>query len=60
MRCDMKIEKAAAGSGTTNEANKTIDASIEFAVRASLHDSATNFPDSAQLRNREEARYQTF
>jgi hypothetical protein len=34
----MKIGKAAAGSGTTNEAKKNIVASIEFAVRASLHE----------------------
>lgn len=34
----MKIEKATAGSGTTNEAKKNIVASIEFAVRASLHE----------------------
>jgi hypothetical protein len=38
MRCDMKIEKATAGSGTTDEAKKSIVASIEFAVRASLHE----------------------
>jgi hypothetical protein len=38
MRCDMKIEKATAGSGTTHEALKNIVASIEFAVRASLHE----------------------
>jgi len=38
MRCDTKIEKATAGSGTTNEAKKKIVASIEFAVRASLHE----------------------
>jgi hypothetical protein len=38
MRCDMKIEKATAGSGTTNEARRSIVASIEFAVRASLHE----------------------
>jgi hypothetical protein len=37
MRCDMKIEKATAGSGTT-EAKRNIVASIEFAVRASLHE----------------------
>jgi hypothetical protein len=34
----MKIEKATAGSGTTNEAKRNIVASIEFAVRASLHE----------------------
>jgi GNAT superfamily N-acetyltransferase len=34
----MKIEKATAGSGTTDEAKKSIVASIEFAVRASLHE----------------------
>src|SRR5437667_12072664 len=34
----MKIEKATAGSGTTNEAKRNILASIEFAVRASLHE----------------------
>jgi hypothetical protein len=34
----MKIEKATAGSGTTNQAGKNIVASIEFAVRASLHE----------------------
>ena len=34
----MKIEKGTAGSGTTNEAKKKIVASIEFAVRASLHE----------------------
>lgn len=33
----MKIEKASAGSGTTNGATRSIVASIEFAVRASLH-----------------------
>jgi hypothetical protein len=38
MRCDMKIEKAAAGSGTTNEPRRNEIASIEFAVRASLHE----------------------
>jgi len=37
MRCDMKIEKATTGSRTTNEAKRNILASIEFAVRASLH-----------------------
>src|SRR4029077_7430224 len=37
MRCDMKIKKATAGSGTT-EAKRNIVASIEFAVRASLHE----------------------
>ena len=34
----MKIEKATAGLGTTNEAKRNILASIEFAVRASLHE----------------------
>jgi|SRR5579864_1588823 len=34
----MKIEKATAGSGTANEAKRNIVASIEFAVRASLHE----------------------
>ena len=34
----MKIEKAIACSGTTNEAKRNIVASIEFAVRASLHE----------------------
>jgi len=34
----MKIEKTTAGSGTTNEAKRSIVASIEFAVRASLHE----------------------
>ena len=34
----MKIEKATACSGTTNEAKRNIAASIEFAVRASLHE----------------------
>ena len=34
----MKIEKATAGSRTTNEAKRNIVASIEFAVRASLHE----------------------
>jgi GNAT superfamily N-acetyltransferase len=34
----MKIEKATAGSGTTNEARRNIVASIEFAVRASLRE----------------------
>jgi len=34
----MKIEKRTAGSGTTNEARRKIVASIEFAVRASLHE----------------------
>ena len=34
----MKIEKATAGSGTKMEAKKNIVASIEFAVRASLHE----------------------
>ena len=34
----MKIEKAAAGSGTTKEAKENMVASIEFAVRASLHE----------------------
>ena len=34
----MKIEKATAGSGTTNEARRNIVASIDFAVRASLHE----------------------
>lgn len=34
----MKIEKATACSGTTNEAKRKIVASIEFAVRASLHE----------------------
>ena len=29
----MKIEKATAGSGTTNEAKRNIVASIEFAVQ---------------------------
>jgi hypothetical protein len=38
MRYDMKIEKATAGSGTTNEARRNIVASIDFAVRASLHE----------------------
>jgi hypothetical protein len=38
MRCDMKTEKATAGSGTTPEAKKNMVASIEFAVRASLHE----------------------
>jgi hypothetical protein len=38
MRCDMKIEKANTGSRTTNEARRNIVASIEFAVRASLHE----------------------
>jgi hypothetical protein len=38
MRCDMKIEKGTAGSGTTKEASRNIVASIEFAVRASLHE----------------------
>ena len=33
----MKIEKATTGSRTTNEAKRNILASIEFAVRASLH-----------------------
>jgi hypothetical protein len=33
----MKIEKATAGLGTTNEAKRNILASIEFSVRASLH-----------------------
>ena len=33
----MKIEKATAGPGTTNEAKRKIVASIEFAVEASLH-----------------------
>jgi hypothetical protein len=37
MRCDMKIEKATGRSGT-NEAKRNIVASIEFAVRASLHE----------------------
>jgi hypothetical protein len=37
MRCDMKVEKATAGSETT-EAKRSIVASIEFAVRASLHE----------------------
>jgi hypothetical protein len=34
----MKIEKATAGSGTANEARRNIVASIEFVVRASLHE----------------------
>jgi hypothetical protein len=34
----MKIEKATAGSKTTNEAKRNIVASIEFAVRASLRE----------------------
>ncbi len=34
----MKIEKATAGLGATNEAKRNIHASIEFAVRASLHE----------------------
>jgi hypothetical protein len=34
----MKIEKATAGSEATNEAKKNIIASIEFGVRASLHE----------------------
>jgi len=34
----MKIEKATGGSGTANEAKGSIVASIEFAVRASLHE----------------------
>ena len=34
----MKIEKTTAGPGTTNEGKKDIAASIEFAVRASLHE----------------------
>jgi predicted GNAT family acetyltransferase len=38
MRCAMKIEKATAGSRTTNEAKRSIVASIEFAVRASLRE----------------------
>jgi hypothetical protein len=38
MRCDMKIDKGTGGSGTTNEARRNIVASIEFAVRASLHE----------------------
>jgi hypothetical protein len=38
MRCDMKNEIAAVGSGTTKEAKKNVDASIEFAVSASLHE----------------------
>jgi hypothetical protein len=37
MRCDMKSEKATAGSETT-EAKRNIVASIEFAVRAQLHE----------------------
>lgn len=38
----MKIEKAAAGSGTTDEAKRNILASIELAVRASLHKEYTD------------------
>jgi hypothetical protein len=38
MRCDMKIGKATAGSGKTNEAKEKMVANIEFAVRASLHE----------------------
>ena len=34
----MNIEKPTAGSGTTNEAKRNILASIEFAVRTSLHE----------------------
>lgn len=34
----MKIEKATAGLGTTDESKRNIVASIEFAVRASLHE----------------------
>jgi len=34
----MKIDKGTGGSGTTNEARRNIVASIEFAVRASLHE----------------------
>jgi hypothetical protein len=34
----MKIEKATAGLGATNKAKRNIPASIEFAVRASLHE----------------------
>jgi hypothetical protein len=34
----MKIEKATAGLGATNEAKRNMLASIEFAVRASLHE----------------------
>ena len=34
----MNTEKATAGSGTTHEAKKNMVASIEFAVRASLHE----------------------
>lgn len=34
----MKIEKATASSGTTNEAKRKMVASIEFAVRASLQE----------------------
>jgi hypothetical protein len=38
MGCDMKIEKGTAVSRTTDEAKTNIIASIEFAVRASLHE----------------------
>jgi len=38
MRCDMRIEKATASLGATNEAKRNILASIEFAVRASLRE----------------------
>jgi hypothetical protein len=34
----MKIEKATAGLGATNEAKRNVLASIEFAIRASLHE----------------------
>ena len=34
----MKIKKTTAGFGRTNESKRNIVASIEFAVRASLHE----------------------
>jgi hypothetical protein len=38
MRCYMKIKKTTAGLGRTDESKRNIVASIEFAVRASLHE----------------------
>jgi hypothetical protein len=38
MRCDMKIKKTTTSAGTTNAANRNVVASIEFTIRASLHE----------------------
>jgi hypothetical protein len=38
MRCDMKTKRTRASAGVTNEANRNVVASIEFAIRSSLHE----------------------